>query len=74
MEETYTVALKDQRGYGKVMTPVRKVKRGRVGFAQIQFAVPAHAPKGMVEKIEVVLSKEGDMKPVARLFLSLLIV
>lgn len=73
-EETYTVALKDQRGYGKVMTPVRKVKGGRVGFAQIRFAVPAHAPKGRIERIEVVLRKEGDTKPAARLFLSLLIV
>lgn len=73
-KESYTVSVKDQSGYGEVVRPTVMVRRGRIGFARIAFAVPADAPKGRSVKIEVVLTKEGDEVPTTTLTFSLLIV
>ena len=71
--EIYTVTLKDQRKYGKVPRPTAKVRRGRIGFARIAFAVPKDAPKGKTEKVEVLLTNKGNTNPTATLtFLCLL--
>ena len=72
--ETYTVSLKDQSGYGKVVRPTSSVRRGRIGFTTIKATVPADAPRGKTVNIEVFITKAGETKPTATLHITLLIV
>lgn len=71
---TYTLNLKDERGYGKILRQSRPVRRGRQGFARIEFLVPEHAPVGKAEKVELSLSRKGEKTPVSSLNVSFLIV
>ena len=72
--EIYSLNLKDERGYGKVLRQSRAVRRGRQGFARIEFLVPVLAPVGKEEKVEFSLSRKGEKTPLASLNVSFLIV
>lgn len=69
---SYTLSLKDERSYGKVARQPRPVRRGRQGFARIEFDVPLDAPAGKLEKVELTLTKEDET--VASLSFTLLLV
>ena len=72
--EIYILNLKDKHGYGKVLRQARAVRRGRQGFARIEFLVPLHLPVGKAEKVELSLSRKREKTPVATLNVSFLIV
>lgn len=72
--QSYALSLKDERGYGLISKQFRPVRRGRQGFARIQFTVPADAPKGKTEHIKLILTKVGEKTPVSSLSFSFLLV
>ena len=70
----YTVSMKDQGGYGRVLTKYVTVRRQRIGFAKIEFRVPTNAPRGKLERVGTYLTKEGTMEIIASLTVTLLLV
>ena len=71
--ESYTLSLKDERGYGKVLRLSRYVRRGRQGFARIEFNVPRDAPVGKLERVVLSLSRSGEKTLLSSLSVAFLI-
>ena len=72
-KESYKLTLKDKRGYGMVIRQPRPVRRGRQGFARIEFNVPSDAPVGESVGVTLLLDKDEEAAPISSLSVAFLI-